>query len=282
MLSITLDWLAFTWKEKTREQANFMALYANSKNSTPETAHHGYSASYRTQEGVICSWNDDRPEMGCHVVLGGSAIRNVCQNKEISQQTLLREAVQSGGSVTRLDLATDCVGEHVRLPLIWKSLQNGDNSGTARTFGQIESNNGGHTIYIGSRQSEKFIRIYDKAAQSDLSKELWFRFEIETKGMVARSIAALLLDTGRWEDIFNGCANGMVNLPNNPEYQKFFGQADVPIGIPKLEKQSDRERWIDEQVISAVIKHAVEHPDSAAVERLFEALKCVLRSGKIG
>ena len=282
MLSITLDWLAFTYKENTHEMHDFMALYASDKNSHPATAYHGYSASYQTEDGVICSWNDDRQEMGYHVVLGGSAIRALCTRKELSQETLLREVIRSGASVTRLDLATDLREVSIQLSSIWSALESGHNRGSSRKFGQIVSNDGGHTIYVGSRQSEKFIRVYDKAAQEGLPQELWFRFEIETKGMVARALAKLLLDTGQWKNIFDGCALGMVDLRPNSSFEEFFRKGDVPIGVPKLERQTDRERWIAEQVVAAVAKHYIENPYSSAVTRLIDTLLLIAQQRGMG
>jgi len=282
MLSITIDWLAFNFKELTNEAENFMRDYARFPDTQNVAPRFGYTTATTDSNGTVIMWNGDREDMGHHVIFSGSTLRNLFERTKISQQSLLHAVVNSGGRISRLDLAKDLTGQAVDLQAIYQSLEQGSNRGTARSFAQIRSNDDGHTIYVGSRQSEKFIRIYNKASQSGLSQELWFRFELETKGMFSRALCKELVDRTEWSDIFDTTARGMVELGIVGNFQKFFSVGGVQIGVPKLERSSDRELWIDTQVIGAVLKHAVEHPDSRAVERLFSALKFVLGSGKIG
>ncbi len=281
MLSITIDWLSFNFKEWTNEAENFMRDYARFSPTQNTAPRFGYSDATMDGNGVVIMWNSDRADMGHHVIFSGSALRNLFMHSEIQQQSLLHAVLDASGSVSRLDLACDLQGQTIDLSRLYKSLEQGLNSGTARTFGQIKSAGGGETIYVGSRQSERFIRIYNKAAQQGMVNLEWFRFELETKGMVARALASELVKGANWQAVFVGVCSGMVSIPGSAELEPFYTDVSVQIGLPKIEKQTDRELWIDTQVISAVIKHAVEHPDSAAVERLFKALKFVLRDGTI-
>lgn len=268
MLSITLDWLAFTFREDTVEQQEFLHTYASSKGALEITATNGYRTAYRTAQGVAVQWNADRPEMGYHVIISGSAIRHILSDYKLEQKALVQSVLHVNGSITRLDLAKDLTDTKADLDSIYKALERGEHSGTARKFAQIHSLNGGNTIYVGSRQSEKFIRIYDKAAQEGLPGQLWIRFELETKGMVARALATLLIEQETWTGAFDTMARHMVNLPHLSDYAAFFAAGVVPIGIPKLEKQTDREAWIEKQVIPAVVKHFIEHRSSASVALL--------------
>jgi DNA relaxase NicK len=55
---------------------------------------------------------------------------------------------------------------------------------------------GGCTLYLGSRTSQRYFRLYDKWAQSEDPRFMFaWRFEIELKGELARVI---------WQDIGNG------------------------------------------------------------------------------
>jgi len=268
VLSITLDWLAFTFREDTHEAGEWIRLYASDKTNVPVTARNGYRDAYQTQTGVVVQWNVDREEMGYHVVIAGSAIRNVLEHHELDQRALIQTVIDAGGSITRLDLAKDLQGVSISLDAIYQALERGEYRGTSRKFSQIHSLNGGNTIYVGSRQSEKFIRIYDKAAEMGDRSVLWFRFELETKGMVARALASLLTGDNEWSSGFDRIARHMVDMAPARDYAQFFQQGPVPTGIPKLEKKSDREAWIEAQVMPAVVKHFVEHPDSKAVALL--------------
>jgi Replication initiation factor len=275
MLTITLDWLAMTFKEWTRETQTFIYGYASSPTVVPSTARNGYTAATTDQNGVQVMWNSDRGEMGHHVIFAGSALRNIFERHGISSEAILRAATHAGGSITRLDLAKDYQGGEINLARVWEALNNHASSGTARSFGKIESNNGGFTIYVGSRQSEKFVRIYDKAAESKLSGELWFRFEIETKGMVARAVAVSLRHSDNWGAVFDSIVFGMVGKPEELYLENFFSDRNIPIGLPKIERHSDTEAWIETQVIPAVAKHFIGNPHSEAIKRLRETLDLI-------
>lgn len=279
MLSITLDWLAFTFKEDTHEAAAWIRLYADAQGSMAIAPTNGYRSAYRSAQGVVVQWNVDREEMGYHVIIAGAALRHILEYHELDQQALVQTVLHAGASITRLDLAKDLIGTEISLDSVYESMERRETTGTARSFSQIHSLNGGNTIYVGSRQSEKFIRIYDKAAQLGEQNSHWFRYELETKGMVSRALAQLLSEGDNWSSAFDTISTTMVNIPTNRDYQAFYAQGTAAIGIPKLEKKSDREKWIESQVIPAVAKHFVEFPSSAAVARLRALLDLIDKQG---
>lgn len=278
MLTITIDWLAMTFKELTRNGKEFLLRYASNPAVVPETPRNGYTAATRDAHGVQVMWNPDRQEMGHHAVFGGSALRDILSGDGISPITLLSEAVLSGASITRLDLAKDITETEIDLSKVYKCLAKATRSGTARKISRLESVDGGYTIYAGSRQSERFIRIYDKAAESKLSGVLWYRLEVESKGQAARAIATLLHQGQSPTRIFDALVLGMVGDYAEIELSAFRMRGETPLGLPKIERQSDREKWIDTQVIPAVMKYFIEHRESAAVRRLIDSLSFIERS----
>jgi hypothetical protein len=54
----------------------------------------------------------------------------------------------------------------------------------------------GFTLYVGSRKSERFLRVYDKSAESNLSVPNVTRFELELKGSVARHVFRMVEEYG--------------------------------------------------------------------------------------
>lgn len=272
MLSLTIDWLAINFKEITREAQNFMSIYARVGTPQDTTPRFGYSHASVDDNGSVIQWNPDREDMGHHVIFAGSALRNLFEHTNVHPRTLLHACLDAGGHISRLDLAADLRGQAIDLQALYQSLERGLNIGHARTYGQIRSNNDGHTVYIGSRQSERFIRIYNKAVQVGQTSEQWYRFELETKGMVSRSLASMLVATPDWLSIFVGVCSDMVNVPGSPELGPFYNAVEAPIGTPKIEKSSNTEAWIATQVIPAVSKYMVENPDSEAVHRLITTL----------
>jgi len=275
MLTVTIDWLAGTFKEWTNETENFLRTYADFGNTQAGKPRNGYNQCEVASSGVELFWSTNHQGMGYHAVFSGTALRNLFELSGVKPLTLLHAAIDAGMRVSRLDLAKDCTGETFDGEAIYKSLEQGLGGGASRTVSRIVSNNNGETIYLGSRQSERFIRIYNKAAQTGNDTELWWRLEIETKGDVARLVASSLLETGSIGRVLDGTFLKMVGTPNKCGLTGFVSTGEVPFGLPKITKQTDREKWISEQVIGAVAQHFIEHPDSVAVRTLIATLDLI-------
>ncbi len=277
MLTITIDWLAATFKEYTHEAETFFNSFARNGATQAADARNGYTRSTMDGCGVVVQWNPDYPSMGHHCIFSGSSLRNLFTSTSIQPGSLLRAIVDAGGNISRLDLAKDLTEEPFDYEAVYQSIKQGTAGGNTRTFSKLESGENGYTIYMGSRQSERFARLYNKAAQSGLPDALWARFEIETKGMVARAVATSLVKSHDWSGTFDGIVLGMVGNAKTAHLEQFFIPGNVPIGIPKIERQTDRERWIEGQVISAVSRHYIDNPNSEAVARLIATLNLIDR-----
>jgi hypothetical protein len=279
MNTITIDWIALTIKELKSEPEATLLLVARDTETYPNSPTNGYDTSIRTPGGVCAMWHSTRSEMGFHLIISGSALRQLLSRSGLSQREILRQLSDLDGKFTRIDIAKDVTDVPIDLDRIYQVLSEGKSKGTARTFSQMHSPNGGNTVYIGSRESERFIRVYDKAAQSGVSGH-WKRFEIECKGMVARAMANMLLQTDNWDAVFNDFAQAMLTLSECPDYMAFFDGSTSAVGFPKIEKKSDREAWIMKQVLPAVMAHYAEFPDSEAVRTLREMLDLIDRQNK--
>jgi phage replication initiation protein len=280
MNSITLDWIALTIKELKSEPETTLLLIARDTATYPSDASNGYDTAIRTTGGISAMWHSSRAEMGFHVVISGTALRDLLTRSGLSQREILRQLSDLDGRFTRLDIAKDVTDVPIDLDRIYEAVSAGKNRGTARTFSQMHSPNGGNTVYVGSRTSERFIRIYDKASQNGTFSKQWKRFEIECKGMVARAMASMLIKSENWDGVFNDFALAMLTLNECPDYMAFFDGNTSEVGFPKIEKKSDRELWIMEQVTPAVVKHFVEFPDSEAIKHLRQMLDLIDRQQK--
>lgn len=281
MNTITIDWIALTIKDWIDEPENTLLQLTRSAETYPATATNGYDTSIRTSGGVVCMWHSARAEMGVHIVVSGSALRELLERCDLSQRQILRELSDTRGRFTRIDLAKDVVDVPIDLDEIYEAISAGEKTGTVRTFAQMHSPNGGNTIYAGSRTSDRFVRIYDKAAQMGLENKQWKRFEIECKGMVARAMADVLLKSDNWGGVFDDFAKTMLNLPSCPDYAAFFDGSPADIGFPKIEKKSDREAWIMRQVVPAIMSHYAEFPKSDAIRILRQMLDLIDRQNNV-
>jgi DNA relaxase NicK len=167
-----------------------------------------------------------------------------------------------------LDIAKDALEEGVDMRQIWDALERGEYEGTARKIAHMAGLDGGHTIYIGSRTSEKFMRLYDKGVEQHLEGADWKRLELELKGMVARAAAHQVIDTRSLTGTFNSVALGMVNLTDCHEYAKFFPAGGEELSLPAIEKHTDREAWLIKQVIPALREHIKQEGLTEAVKAL--------------
>jgi DNA relaxase NicK len=266
--------------ELKSEPETTLLLIARDTETFPTNATNGYDTSIRTTGGMVAMWHSTRSEMGFHLVVSGSALRDLLTRSGLSQREILRQLSDLDGRFTRIDLAKDVRGVQISLDGIYKVVSSGKTKGTARSFSQMHSPNGGNTIYVGSRESERFVRIYDKAAQMGLPDEQWKRFEIECKGMVSRAMASVLLETDDWGRVFDDFAQTMLSLPECVDYMAFFDGTKSEVGFPKIEKKSDREAWIMKQVLPALMEHYAEFPNSEAIETLRKMLDLLDRQNK--
>jgi hypothetical protein len=266
---ISLDWLSCTFKEFDHVE-DFLSRYAPSQESTPITPQHGYKWGRLCKNGVCVFGNPDRHDMGVHVVFSGSALRRVEQSGTTCR-SLVSEVIRLRGKVSRLDLAKDCHDGRINLGSIIKAGIDNRYVGTAQTCNERTDNRGGKTLYIGSRQSDRFARIYDKGVETG-TDENWLRYEFELKGDVAKQVARILsMNETNWDEVFNTMAKKFFYTVEG-FYEDWLQGGSMP-GLPKIEKQTDREAWIFNQVIKAVSEHLAEHPDSKAVEALYFAIR---------
>ena len=272
MLTITIDWLAGTFKEFNDDTETFLRTYASADDVLPIKPRNGYHIAQQDGNGVQFFWNSNDNRMGYHVVFTGSSLRNLLERQAIPALTLLHAAINAGMRVSRLDLAKDLTGQEIDGEALYKFIKSGVNGGTARNALRIENEKGGQTIYVGSRQSERYIRIYDKAQETGETSIKWWRMEIETKGDVARVVAAALIDDAEPAAIFDTTIAKMVGAFTGSPFEQFASRGVVSWGLPKIEKHTDREKWIAEQVISAVSEHFASNPDSEAVKALIAVL----------
>jgi Replication initiation factor len=127
---------------------------------------------------------------------------------------------------SRLDIAIDDYGKNLDLQDVEDALRDGNYSGfcggkIVKEFGKEHN---GWTVYLGSRESEKYIRAYDKESESKgLIKSI--RWEIEFKDTSADELLALILGCPDDDEIYqSNLANFAVGT------LKFIDKTDKNIG----------------------------------------------------
>jgi len=109
-----------------------------------------------------------------------------------------KEALTAAEHCSRLDVAVD-VHLDAKVPTLTRDCYESlfhvpPGNGRPAKRSLILNSDGGSTLYIGSRVSDRFARLYDKGIeQRTLAAGKWWRFELELKGARAEQMSAGLL-----------------------------------------------------------------------------------------
>jgi len=261
--SFAVDWLSCTFKGIT-DKAIRKALLFGQKDDVwqPIKAMHGYSWAIQHPFGHIVMGHVARPIMGTHIMLPGQALAKL-QAGGVDAMLLVKWAVEEGGKITRLDLAIDVRDQQIDIPMLRECPQVKTHPGSTKRWHLHEGDDGGATLYVGSRKSDKMMRIYDKAAQMDMTDCLWTRFELEVKRETSAKVAAALvsLPSGEIPHMVKGMMKGLFN-PDISIYQRIM---EAPaVHVPSTKDTSDNTLdWLFNSVAKTLAKQMKKHPDVA-------------------
>lgn len=174
--------------------------------------------------GVTISYHTRRPEMGLLLQMSGNALHifkalYLEQFGELLEvNSILKILNKSMDSdigyfrLSRFDAAIDFIDENIDLTSFYEGLESEQvkiyNHKENRNMSEYKAYTAGknvETVYIGSRQSNNMLRIYNKKIQvidRNITKDLeeaincknWFRFEMEIKKESAHVLTNILLN----------------------------------------------------------------------------------------
>lgn len=196
--------------------------------------------------------------------------------------SLLDEIVPLASNVSRLDLQVTCFtqGEVVDLALNgWDRLKTlPPGTGRPRSYSLIIGHPSGQTLYINSRRSDNFGRLYDKGVQSKCGPAgLLWRYEVEFKRAVAKHHSAEC-HASRQSAVYAG---GLVH-----SWMSLRGvlPAFAPAGVlsSKCGRLQDSSKdvltWFEQSLSVTVAKAIKQHGPKRVIESL--GLQTYLRPNK--
>lgn len=258
----TVDWISATFKGtiKDSEVRNALSFGFPRKAWTEITPRFGYKHALQHPMGHIVMFNPGRPDMGIHVVMGGRSLREMMIGGHTPIE-MLEWVAKNGGRVTRLDLALDVKDELIGLVALANCPRVKDAPGSARKWSQVSGSDGGQTIYIGSRQSEKFLRVYDKAIESGQLDRPWTRFELEIKGDTARKVAGEFLSM--LDDVRPTYIKGVMKAMFNPDHDQYHAIMNAPAVLVSAGKDTEDTtlEWLLQTVAKTVAKTILRRSD---------------------
>lgn len=255
----TIDWLSYTihWNQEPLQR--FRKVFNHERIATaltnvtgawvPERPRQNYPfvVSSASAPGLSCLASQPDSPMGIHVSWSGSALQTV------NPRAVLRQALAMGANVTRIDIAID-TPRWLDLSGMHNELTDGLAETRARDWNLITGRKG-QTLYVGSRTSEKFLRIYDKAAEQG-TDYTWYRIELECKGDFARGVA-LHVDANGY-DYYGDIIRGFCNWPINHQWLDLTASPTLLEGIPRPDKTRDTFAWLMKSVVPSVAKLLIE------------------------
>lgn len=262
MSDFTIDWLSCTFPhpEHWFDLEPLMLQLWGLNTARGAMARHGYTVAISNDAGMVLQ-SSERPAMGTNLVCTGQSLSDA---SELLPDFLnrLQHVLLHAKTVSRLDVAIDVKpgGMVRRLANLCKADMF---TSHARKWYVIESAAGGLTLYIGSRESERMLRIYDKSAEQGMCAGLWDRIELEVKDKAALRLARALA-TQDMQAIIKGWITDFCDFPDNGwKVAMAEGQSNY---VPSQRKATDTREWLLNDVARVVAKHIVAGDTALGVE----------------
>lgn len=221
-----IDWLAFTDKEKNKEQIITQILnYSINEIKQSKKGMLGYKRLELLNEIKILS--EGGLEMGEHYILSGSALRLLEKNNDLV--VVIKSVKLLNVSITRIDIALDMEnGKYFTFEQLKNDIIKGNVLSRWRTSKEIierslkDGETLGNTIYLGSRTSDVMLRFYRKDLQSEneIYKNI-IRMELEVKRGNAENLVKQL-ESQNIGTIIKGILNNYIRviIPNKNDSNK--------------------------------------------------------------
>ena len=239
---------------------------------------YGYKHALKhIRSGAFYLFGGHTETMGNCAQFGGQAITSLMEESALSSVPAIRRIWDDRWKVTRLDVAIDCFDARISPAAAYLQVQRKNAKTVWRSWRQIVGLNkaDGHTVYGGGLESEKRIRIYDKAAEQGLETH-WTRFEMVFSGQRAdeawRSVAQCNTD-GELLAVALKMLASLLDFPNWDTWQQTFGSEQAHDWTPVPRVESDKWRWLMKQVAPTFTDAWESDGDWRLLDRFVEELK---------
>lgn len=274
MHEFIIDWLQFTVKNRNYVDVIITILQYDlqSFQKMPKGM-----LGYKTQIAFdnIQVLYEGNVDMGVHVILSGKGCRQYETKESILH--LIDRINKCEGKLTRIDIALDdYIGDLIPFRKIKNDIIKGNivskwKSSIEFTKRDTDGNILGETISLGSRTSDTYLRIYDKALEQRMDG-VWNRIEIEIKKKNAEKIQRILNEY-TVSRIFKGVLINYLRIvkpnPNDTNKSRWETRAywnKIINDIDKIKLTQKKEEKTVDQVKEWIIKQVA--PSLAVVSIL--------------
>lgn len=239
-----LDWLGVTLPEG--KQPEDILPFCNFK--WIGKGLHGYKNRLQDSVyGAVAQTDAHDKRMGVHIQLSGDTLRAIRTDNVASEDGLFTSIRAHDGRCSRVDCAIDIHGSTLSVGQLEADLLSGAAFVKAKKISRHTSKTGnflGDTLYIGGRQSDRMMRVYDKnAEQKIVDTEAWLRLEIEIKGVLAHMFGKAT-ETNTVDSMIVGHFRDMLVWQQSDFSDCLFGN-NAELEKPG-KKLTDTEKWLIE------------------------------------
>lgn len=181
------DWYGVSFRAGTRRED----VLPNADWAFVGIGQHGYKSLYEDRNTGARYESDGTAQMGTHLTLSGSSLSELRKTQGRSDEDFIRDFAALDGRASRMDLCINIYAGELTPDDFMQAYRKGGLKTSARganiTSGVLDGIDG-ETLYVGARSSERYMRIYDKAAEQKIVDQgAWIRLEMEFKRMKARA-----------------------------------------------------------------------------------------------
>jgi len=254
-----IDWIAYTQKNNVDWQ---FPSYIHGK-WKPISPLRNYTNGEENDQGVKRFWNIVRSDQGRMVILSGTSLDMI----EMDRSHFYGFVAGLDNKVTRVDYCLDIFGTKFNPTAVISHLKGGDYISHARSALKVtDTLLGGFSQYVGTKSSETYTRIYDKAAEQKVTGK-WTRIETVYQGARAEaSLQAYLLHKSTRPLI-----RAHVEFPKWKAWQRVMAGDKAKLAIQT--KESNTRQWLLTSVAKSIAKELLLDDDQQFLFDLMERVR---------
>jgi len=237
-----------------------------------------YTRAIETAYGRL-SWHPKQPRMKiCYAMNGNDCERAYADGVSVSK--ILSVLYNHCANFTRIDIAIDYYGsaDIGAIADVFGESAAWTTAHTIQPFRQLTRSERGVSVvdsgvYIGSRHSDRFICVYNKALERGEDMTDWTRIELRVRKERANALAEMVVDAGLGPAA-RAAIRDFANVPLDWWQEALAGDATEMIRGHR--RQSDTARWLIGQV-APILARELLRIDSP-LDPLYVTFASVIRS----
>lgn len=227
---------------------------------------HGYQRKRISESGA--TWEDaGTTAQGCHLEMKGQQLEYMRDDRSDDKE-LINNIAELRGKASRVDLTVNCFDAKMTVRSLWSLWIAGQGKSKAQTAREYFAPDGQGTddgFYMGSRDSDRMLRVYNKGRQLG-SVEAHVRLELQCRRLVAQASVKALKENDNVRTVINRAILDHTQI-YDPEYLSALADNDATIDpIPR--SQPAFWQWVERQLVPSFVKRQAAYPDENVMNEI--------------